>query len=138
MQNAVSDVLKADQQKSLAEIAAMYQVDRNALSRRISGQVAIDSSQGRKAFLSAEEDAKLAQFLIEMSDLGFGYTLDRMRYLVRTQLNKDIGEITHGWHSYFMKRHPELSVRRTEALDRLRARSMNKESLDQYFGTLTP
>ena len=121
---------------NIASIALKYGVSRNALDLRIKGRLAVDASPGRKPLLDSEEEEKLIKFLLEMSAMGFGYSLVSMRKLINAILNKDASSITMGWVNHFISKHQILTTRRTEAFDRLRVRAIDEETLSFYFMTL--
>ena len=56
------------------EAARQYNVPVETLRRRVTGAVSTDCRPGPPTVLTSEEETRLAQFLIEMSDMGFGLT----------------------------------------------------------------
>jgi len=118
------------------KIAANYGVSRKSLTQRYYGTISLNSSPGKKPYLSVQEEETLVKFLIETSGLGIGYDIKSFKILIQALLGKSGELLTDGWVHYFMKKHPEISMRRVEALDRLRSRTINEESLEFYFNLL--
>ena len=121
---------------NVKSIAEKYDVSRKSLDARVKGDVHLNASPGKKSILDQDEEAFLTSFLIEMSAMGFGYSSDAIKKLLRTILNKDVSALTNGWISHFLAKHPEIATRRTEAIDRLRLRAIDEEKVSFYFLTL--
>lgn len=51
------------------------------------------------------------------------------------RFNTELGPSDHWWAN-FMKRHPQLSLRRTDSLERNRAEAFNQKVVDEYFELL--
>ena len=64
---AVDSVLKED--KSLREAACLYNVRIETLRRRINGFVKINCKPGPATVLTDEEEDKVAEYLIKMSEV---------------------------------------------------------------------
>jgi hypothetical protein len=135
MQNALAEAL-ANPEPNMLAVASKHDISRKSLTERITGNIAENAQVGRRPLLTQEEEANLVNFLVEMSALGFGYNLEQLKGLVRKLFNKNADEFTNGWLSYFFKKHPEITKRRTEALDRLRNNALNEEHLNFYFSIL--
>ena len=56
----------------LREAARQYNVPVETLRRRVTGTVSTDCKPGPSTVLTSEEETRLTQFLIEISDMGFG------------------------------------------------------------------
>ena len=85
---------------------------------------------GRKPVLSRELEDALASRLIDLCERGFGLTAKSVRkfvyqYAVQRgfshNFNNDKQMAGEDWFQSFMKRHPELSIRKAEGLSRARA-----------------
>ena len=68
MAAAVEQVQK--QELSLRESSRLYNVPLEMLRRRVSGIVAIDCRPGPRTVLTEEEETKLANYLLRMSEMG--------------------------------------------------------------------
>ncbi|KAK8407554.1 hypothetical protein O3P69_002245, partial [Scylla paramamosain] len=92
-----------------------------------------------KTVLSMEEEKKLVDWLIEVSQRGFGRTKDDLKDMVKTILD-DREERTvfknnrpgKDWMRAFFKRHPEIRERIGQPLGRERA-IVTKDALGEWF-----
>lgn len=89
---------------------------------------------GRNPTLGREFDADLVKYLVKMEARGFGLTRADIRRLtfqfserngIAHTFNKQYGHAGVYWLKGFMKRHPNLSIRKAEGLSRARAMGMN-------------
>ena len=127
---------KKEETPILTKIAETFGVTRKALSDRYHGKIDLNAAPGKKPYLTDVEEDILVQFLIDVSGLGFGYDVQSLKQLIQKLLNKDGNDLTRGWVQYFMKKHPVISVRRTEAFDRLRSRNVDRDLISYYFELL--
>lgn len=72
MATAIEQVQK--QELSLTEGSRMYNVPLETLRRRVNETVAVGCQPGPKSVLTEEEETRIATYLIEMSDVGYGLT----------------------------------------------------------------
>ena len=121
---------------NLAQIALEYEVSRKSLSDRFHGNLSAEASPGKKPYLTNEEEGILTRFLIDIAGIGFGHTKQSLKLLVQSLFGKELESLTDGWVNYFFHKHPEVAIRRAEALDRLRAREMKNDSIQYYFDQL--
>jgi len=135
MEAALEEAQRVDSPK-VAVIAQNFGVSRTSLDLRLKGQLAVNASPGKKPLLNEEEEERIVQFLLEMSAMGFGFSLVSVRKLISSILGKDTSSLTTGWVNHFFVKHPILTIRRTEAFDRLRVRAIDAEILSFYFMTL--
>ena len=61
-----------DDGKGLREAARIYNVPDETLRRRVVGITSVDAKPGRDTILTSEEERRLAQYIIDMCDMGFG------------------------------------------------------------------
>ena len=99
---------------------------------------------GPDTVLSEEEEAALMSYLVYMADRGFPLTRTMAMAFAwaiakrsgkADRFNQDVGPGKHWW-SNLSKRHPRLSLRRTDKLERSRAECSNPEVVDEYFELL--
>ena len=69
---AVDSVLKEN--KELRKAANLYNVPIKTLRRCVNGSVKLDCKPGPATVLTEEEEDKLAEYLIKMSEMGFSLT----------------------------------------------------------------
>ena len=112
------DFYKNNPGRNYNEISSKFGVDRRALRERVEGNREIEAKVGKKTFLSHQEEQSLVTHLLELASIGFGYDAVQIRILVRTLLKKDESEVTSSWFRGFMERHPDLSRRRAQALEK--------------------
>jgi len=121
---------------SLNKIAKDFGVSRKALTNRKTGEVEVIAQVGPKGKLSKEEEKILAKHLIEMAAIGFGYNAFQVTELVRTYMNKKDIKISNSWVFGFLNRHPEISKRRAQSLEKQRLGVMNEKTIQDYFDLL--
>jgi hypothetical protein len=66
----------------------MYNIPLETLRRRINGTVAVGCRPGPKTVLTEEEETRLATYLIEMSDMGYGLTCEGVMGLAYSIVEK--------------------------------------------------
>lgn len=103
----------------------------------------ISPGYNTKQVFTAELEAKLAEYIVERSQLGYGLTAFQIRqfayeYAMANNsnipgcwtVNKRAGE---DWFGGFMRRHPNLSARKPEQCSVARAMAFNKQNIENYF-----
>ena len=58
--------------KGLREAARNFNVPVETLRRRVAGITSLDAKPGRDTVLTTEEERRLATYIIDMCDMGFG------------------------------------------------------------------
>lgn len=100
---------------------------------------------GRNPTLGREFEADLVKYLVKTEARGFGLTRADIRRLtfqfserngIAHTFNKQYGHAGVYWLKGFMKRHPNLSIRKAEGLSRARAMGMNRQQVSSYFDKL--
>jgi len=135
MKSALQE-LRDSSNPNISNVAETYQISRRSLSERFLGNLEVHASPGKKSYLSLEEEEYLVNWLIEMAAIGLGFDIKTMKKLIRNLLGKDTTSVTNGWVQYFLQKHPELSLRKSEAFDRLRMRSLDEDVISYYFVVL--
>ena len=102
------------------------------------------TNPGSKTVLSAEEEEALVQYLVYMAKRGFPLTHKMVmayawaiakRAGSAGRFNPEYGPGKHWW-SNFQKRHPELTLRKSDKLDCCWAEAYSAEVVDEYFDLL--
>ena len=127
---------------TLRDSARKYNVPVTTLHRRVNGIVAMGSRPGPAPVLSSMED-RLAQYLVDMADMGFGLSRQEVMRLA-FQIAEESGikhpfqNCTAGrkWFEAFRSRHPNLTLRTPEALSYARAKSVNPKTIEDFFAKL--
>jgi hypothetical protein len=127
---------------SLREASRLYNVPLETLRRRVNGLVAVDCRPGPRTVLS-EEEIKLAKYLIQMSEMGYGLTREGVMGLAYSIVQKtkrphpfQNGSAGRAWFEGFMRRNPNLTIRSPQPLSYCSAASGNKDTIADFFGKL--
>ncbi len=142
MGKALEAVKKSE--ATVSKAAKQFNVPRKTLDDRVKGRVCHGSKSGpATVFTSAEEDI-LCNYLIYVAERGFpltrrmvmAYAWSLAKKLGRAdRFNKDVGPGEHWW-SNFRKRHPFLTLRKLDKLDRSRARNCDPVVINKHFELL--
>ena len=113
------------------------------LRRRVNGSVSIDCRPGPSTVLTEEEEEHLANYLVQMSDMGFGLSPDAVKNIAYRIVEKNNRKhpfknnaAGQDWFKGFCRHHPKLTIRMPQPLSYCRAISSNKETIDTFFGKL--
>ena len=127
----------------LREIARTYNVPTSTLERRVKGKVHGSShASGRPTVLTVAEEKELTEHIQSLARRGFPLAEKQVRelateYAERNGLaifsNSKQKQAGYYWLRGFLKRHPELKVKRAEGLSIARAQAMNKEKIQHWF-----
>lgn len=129
---------------SVSNASRQHSVPRKTLDDRIKGRVTHGSNPGPSTVLTAREEEALASYLLYMAERGFPLTSSMARAFAwavslrsgtSDRFNEETGPGKHWW-SNFRARHPELTLRTADNLERSRANSLTREVIDSYFETL--
>lgn len=106
--------------------ASEFDVPATTLKDRLNGRVEHGSKPGPAPYLTDDEEAELAKFLIEISQIGYGKTKQEVLMIVQKTLEKkkiDTSKFKgEGWWIRFKNRHPELSLRTADPLSMVRVK----------------
>ena len=107
----------------------------------MSGKVIHGTNPGPKPFLTAVEEKELSSFLVDVAKAGYGKTRKQIMGLAESVV-RDKGRMTgekkisDGWFRRFMKRQPQLSLRKGDPTANVRMDCLTKETMDKYFDLL--
>ena len=97
---------------------------------------------GPAPVLSSAED-RLAQYLTEMADMGFGLTLQEVMCLAFQVAEKSVikhpfknGTAGRKWFDSFQSRHPNLTLCTPEPLSYAQAKAVNPKTVEDFFAKL--
>lgn len=124
---------------SIRKAAIKWGINRQTLADRISGKVKAERRSGPPPLLSKAEENLLAEWLIELSNRGFGMSKQGFLLSVKQFLDKD-GRITpfkdnmpgRRWYRNFLNRNPKVKLRKARPLEKKRAR-ITQEDVDNWF-----
>ena len=126
--------------------AKAFGVPKTTLARHYNSQNKLAKQQivhfGTHCALTTEMEEEIVRHVVDLQDAMFPITkadLQRLAFQVAernglsTAFSKNKGIAGQKWYAGFLKRHPELSLRRPEATSLARADGFNKEAVNKYF-----
>ena len=129
--------------EALRKASREYGVPAATLKRRVDGLLAVDARLGPSTVLTREEEDKLYQYCLDMADMGYGLTIEDIKvvgYRIvagsgRSHPFKE-GSTGRDWYEGFLRRHPQLSLRKPEALSYARAKNANAKMVEDFYAKL--
>ncbi|CAB3988957.1 tigger transposable element-derived 6 [Paramuricea clavata] len=122
---------------STRKAAEKWGLKRTALLSRINGKVAYNRCKGPSPILTKSEE--IADWLIEMSNRGFGVSKSDLLQTVKNFLDKDSRSTPfknnkpgNKWFESYMKRNPQVKVQKARPLEKKKAR-ITQEDVDKWF-----
>lgn len=140
----VEDMLRAmdlviTKKLSYEDASSQCNVPKTTLFSKVKEKSAVDAHKGFKTDLTAEQENRIANWIIEMGKKGCPVTkktlLDSVEELVKLtgqQTSFKDGRPGRKWYDGFMKRHENLSVRTPQQLTKARA-SVTEEKVRLWF-----
>ena len=124
---------------SVRKAAADWNVPKSTLGDRISGRTEHGALSGPERMLSAEDEKKLASYLIDVSKQGYGKSKEIILYMA-TQIAVKRGKKVEGclsemWWRHFLKRNPEISMRATQNFGIVRT-LVTRTTIEQFYERL--
>ena len=141
MEAAIKSVQEGE---TISKAAKLFHVPRKTLDDRVKGRVQHGSNPGPSTALNSEEEKALVTYLLYMAERGFPLSKKMvlafawaiaLRSNSKERFNKETGPGQHWWRN-FRTRHPELTLRTADNLERSRAGALTKEVVDEYFACL--
>ena len=142
MRSAMSAV--NNKEMTIYAAAASFNVPRKTLDDRIKGLVCHGTNPGPSTALTFEQENALESYLFYMAEHGYPLT----RTMVKAygwaiakrsgsgdRFNEEFGPGVKWWAN-LKKRHPKVSLRRVDMLERTRAEALNPKIVDEYFDLL--
>jgi len=149
MANAIAECIAAKEQGreyGIRRAARAYGVPRSTLERRVNGKVAGSKhSSGRPTAFSEQEESELVDLLTTMARRGFPLREREVRSLATDYATKNgllvfaqnkTQNAGYFWMQGFLRRHPELKVKRAEGLSAARAQAVNEVKIMHWFDQL--
>ena len=101
----------------------------------------VSRDRGAKPVLSQEEEKKLSEWLVEMAEVGYGLSPTTLKIKVSNiAMGRDTpfrnGIPGDGWMRGWKRRHPELSVRTSQALEVARAKGLCELNVRNFYNNL--
>ena len=112
------------------------------LSGKVKGRGHRSGGRNDPRILLALQEGELARRILQLADVGFPITSAKIResvYEYATCKNiKGFSPMTkkggRKWLRGFLRRHPELKVKRAKQISRVRARAVTKDAIEEWFG----
>lgn len=148
MKNAIKAVLEENVSQKTA--AKQFNVPRQTLRRYLektrSGQpFHLKEKLGRKTVLTVQQEKELVNVLLDMEQKLFGVSIKDVKKHVfyycskngiENPFNQNKRQAGKDWLKDFLKRNPELSIRKPEAVSIQRAIGFNKHKVKIFFDNL--
>ena len=136
--------LKAVQEgMGLRQAVRLYNLPYETLRRRVVGSVAVDCRPGPPSVFSKEEEEMLAQYCVNMADMGYGLSREdvmRTAYNLAEKSGRKHpftnGLAGRAWFGAFLRRNPRLSIRTPQSLNHSRAKAGNEQNIQEFFAKL--
>lgn len=153
MKNAIEACLSG--QSGYKKAAMQFAVPRSTLRDRIkkatregttSAEASVKKLGRYKAVFTDQQEDELVAYILEMETKLFGVTYDDLRKIafqlaeknnIPHPFNKNTKEAGKDWVFGFLKRHPELSLRKPEPTSAARAMGFNRTAVNKFFECLT-
>ena len=129
------EAFRSGQEPSLRAAAESYGILKTTLCNRYNNQTGTrqEANRQRQLLSPAQEDVVVA-WIQKLDDWGFPPRLDMVRGMAEMLARPQ--PIGKHWLSRFLNRHPELSSKYSEQLNRQRALAGNPKVLNDYFRKL--
>ena len=104
------------------------------------GKVTHGKPPGPPTVLTSEEENMLEGWVLEMSRIGYGRSIEELRLAVQKIMKRDgrsnpfkDDKPGYTWVKRFFHRHPNISIRQSEILPTTRAHGCSSKNLDTWF-----
>jgi len=128
------------------EAAKVFEIPPRTLKRRAESGNSRKGRMGPDSLLGEDAEKKIVIHINKLQERGFTPTrleVRRMAFYLAEQLkiqhrfNRQAELAGYDWLSSFLRRNPELSIRKAEALSRNRSVGMDREVVAKYFELLS-
>ena len=138
---AIGDV--KDHSLTVTTAARKYNVPRKTLDDRIKGKVVHGTHPGVSTVLTAKEESALVVYLVYMAQRGYPLTRTLTKAFAMAIAVRSGNEGRFGkegpsghWWTGFRQRHPEVTLRKPDKLERSCADALNPVVVKEYFELL--
>lgn len=127
------------------EAARRYNIPKTTLKRKIKGYIVSKGSLGCNSVLGPENERKIVAHITKLQAAGFTPDRDTVRSMafklanqlgIQHTFNFDNDMAGYDWPHSFLRRNPQLSVRKSEGISKNRALGMTKAVVKEYFDLL--
>ena len=119
----------------------IHRVPRMTLASRVSGKVALGTKMGRPVVLGEQNEKALLRYIKYTADHRYPVTRSQVLGLAwAISIEKQMECFQRGpslkWWRGFKRRHPQLTLRKAESVDRGRVANATSEIINDYFDSL--
>lgn len=145
MQKAIAEYRQKEIEGTacLREISRAWRVPKSTLARRLKKpDLGHEYASGRPTVFSKESEDELADLILDLARRGFPLSEAQVRELATQFANANNLQVFsqqknnqagYYWFKGFLRRHPELCVKRAEGLSAARSGAMNKPNIQKWF-----
>ena len=131
-----------DEKIPVERAAKRFGVPITTLKERVRGKVHVDTvKSGPSPMFNLEQEAFLCKHLSTMAEIGYGYSRQKT-INIASDFAHHLGlcdkshRLSLQWLYNFLRRWPELKVKKPRSLEIARARSATRPAIDSYFTDL--
>lgn len=143
LQEAVNAV--QNQKMGVNAAAKQFCVPQPTLRRRMKNNNFNKLSLGPSSILGSENEMKIKNHILKLQKVGFAPSRRSVREMafrlaeklgIKHTFNKATCVAGYDWLQNFLRRHPDLSVRKSEGVSLARSQGMNRKDVNEYFQLL--
>lgn len=143
LQAAISSVKNGE--KTIYSASKTYGIPRKTLERRIKNDNDKKGPMGPTSMLGKQNEKKLVDHIKTMQSKGFPLTIDDVRSIafqfaerlkIIHRFNKTTEKAGYDWMQMFLKRNPDITLRKSEGVSLARSQALNRVEVDAYFKLL--
>lgn len=130
---------------SFRQAEAIYSIPRSTLVDQLKKEVITEPIQGAKPVFNSSQEKELENYILESCRVFYGVTIPQIRKIaydyaaanrLKNNFNNEHKIAGLDWYYNFMRRHPNISLRRPEATSLNRVTAFNKEETQRFFTNL--
>lgn len=130
---------------SVYKASIVYNIPRKTLERRYKNNNDIKGPMGPTCMLGEENEKKLSRHIKMVQEKGFPLTIKDVRMIafqfaeqlkVKHKFNKSKEKAGYDWLQMFLRRNPDIVLRKSEGVSMARCLAMNRVEVNTYFSLL--
>lgn len=143
LKKAVKEVVKGT--LTLGKAALKYNVPKTTIFDQLNKTTVIEPKAGIKTLFSVEQERELEEYILKCCRLFYGLTVDKIRKIafqfaevnkLRHKFNKNTCTAGKDWYYNFIKRHPNISLRKPEGTSLNRINAFNESEVQIFIDNL--
>lgn len=144
-ENLVAAIQAVRNGSSIKGAGEDFGIPRKTLERRLRKNDPSKGRMGPDSLFGRDNEMKLVRHIKKMQNSGFPSSLDDVRRVayffaeqlkLRHKFNKEKERAGYDWFNSFLRRHPDLSLRKAEGVSIARKQGMNREEVGNHFQRL--